>query len=163
MAGNCEFSGRLHFKWWWPWIINISARFLMICILQYDVFLTNIDHHHLMTSSNGNIIRVTGHLCGEFNGLRWIPHTKANDVELWCFFALHLNKRLSKQSWCWWLETPLCPLWRHRNEIRLFQITHEQSIQLLSYKVHCWKWHLRGDLWYGHWHNVITLLKVLQL
>ena len=26
-----------------------------------------------MTSSNGNIFRVTGHLCGEFTGLRWIP------------------------------------------------------------------------------------------
>ena len=29
--------------------------------------------------------RVTGHLCGEFTGPRWIPHTKASDVELWCF------------------------------------------------------------------------------
>ena len=35
-------------------------------------------------SSNGNIFRVTGHLCGEFNGPRWIPHTKASDAELWC-------------------------------------------------------------------------------
>ena len=38
-----------------------------------------------MTSSNGNILRVTGHLCGEFTGPRWIPHTKASDAELWCF------------------------------------------------------------------------------
>ena len=28
---------------------------------------------------------VTGHLCGEFTGHRWIPHTKASDAELWCF------------------------------------------------------------------------------
>ena len=41
----------------------------------------------MMTSSNGNIFRVTGHLCGEFTGLRWIPHTKASDVELWCFLC----------------------------------------------------------------------------
>ena len=27
----------------------------------------------MMTSSNGNIFRVTGHLCGEFIGPRWIP------------------------------------------------------------------------------------------
>ena len=27
-----------------------------------------------MTSSNGNIFRVTGYLCGEFTGHRWIPH-----------------------------------------------------------------------------------------
>ena len=41
--------------------------------------------YHMMTSSNGNIFRVTGHLCGEFTGPRWIPHTKASDAELWCF------------------------------------------------------------------------------
>ena len=39
----------------------------------------------MMTSSNGSIFRVTGHLCGEFTGDRWIPHTKASDAELWCF------------------------------------------------------------------------------
>ena len=38
-----------------------------------------------MTSSNGNIFRVTGHLCGEFTGHRWVPRTKASDSELWCF------------------------------------------------------------------------------
>ena len=30
----------------------------------------------MMTSSNGNIFRVTGPLCGEFAGHRWIPLTK---------------------------------------------------------------------------------------
>ena len=40
---------------------------------------------YMMTSSNGNIFRVTGHLCGEYTGLRWIPRTKASDAELWCF------------------------------------------------------------------------------
>ena len=34
---------------------------------------------------NGNIFRVTGHLCGEFTGDRWIPRTKASDAELWRF------------------------------------------------------------------------------
>ena len=29
------------------------------------------DNKIMMTSSNGNIFRVTGHLCGEFTGLRW--------------------------------------------------------------------------------------------
>ena len=37
----------------------------------------------MMTSSNENIFRVTGHLCGEFTGHRWISHTKASDAELW--------------------------------------------------------------------------------
>ena len=39
----------------------------------------------MMASSNGNIFRVTGHLCGEFTGHRWIPLTKASDAELWWF------------------------------------------------------------------------------
>ena len=39
----------------------------------------------MMTSLIGNIFRVTGHLCGEFTGPRWIPCTKASDAELWCF------------------------------------------------------------------------------
>ena len=39
----------------------------------------------IMTSSNGNIFGVTGSLCGEFTGDRWIPLTKASDAEIWCF------------------------------------------------------------------------------
>ena len=31
------------------------------------------------------------------------------------FFHLRLNKRLSKQWWGWWFETPSRPLWRHCN------------------------------------------------
>ena len=39
----------------------------------------------MITSSNGNIICVTGPLCREFTGHRWIPLTKASDSELWYF------------------------------------------------------------------------------
>ena len=38
------------------------------------------------------------------------PVTRNFDV----FFDLRLNKRLSKQSWGWWFETPSRSLWRHR-------------------------------------------------
>ena len=47
---------------------------------------------------------------GEFSAQR--PVTQSFDV----FFDLHLNKRLSKQSWGWWSETPSRSLWRHSNE-----------------------------------------------
>ena len=33
-----------------------------------------------------------------------------------------LNKRLSRQSWGWWFETPSRSLWRHYNEVRLNHI-----------------------------------------
>ena len=52
----------------------------------------------MMTSSNGNSFRVTGHLCGEFTGLRWIPRTKASDAGFDVFFDLRPDKQLSKQS-----------------------------------------------------------------
>ena len=39
----------------------------------------------LMTSSNGNILRVTGPLWGESTGHRWIPLAKTSGAELWCF------------------------------------------------------------------------------
>ena len=44
---------------------------------------------HMMTSSNDNIFRVTGHLCGEFTGDRWIPSTKDSDAEPWCFLWIN--------------------------------------------------------------------------
>ena len=67
----------------------------------------------MMTSSNWNILRVTGHLCGEFTGHRWIPFTKASDAELWCFLWYAPEKNVSKQSWGWWFGTPSRPLWHH--------------------------------------------------
>ena len=50
--------------------------------------ITNIIQGHftaIMTSSNGSIFRVTDPLWGELTSHRWIPPTKASDVELWCF------------------------------------------------------------------------------
>ena len=33
---------------------------------------------------NGNIFRITGPLCGQLTGQRWLHLTKASDAELWC-------------------------------------------------------------------------------
>ena len=73
----------------------------------------------MMTSSNGNIFRVTGPLRGEFTAQR--PMTRCFDVSS----DLRLNKRLSKQSWGWWFDTPSGPLWRHRNDrLQQFYTVH---------------------------------------
>ena len=48
---------------------------------------------------------------GEFTTQRAV--TRIFDV----FFDLCLNKRLSKQSWGWWFETPSLSLWHHCNEL----------------------------------------------
>ena len=57
---------------------------------------------------------------GEFPAQR--PVTRSFDV----FFNLRLNKRLTKQSWGWWFETPSRPLWRHDN------------VSLIN-QLHCWQ------------------------
>ena len=46
---------------------------------------------------------------GEFPAQR--SATRSSDVSL----DLCMNKRLSKQSWGWWSETPSCSLWRQCN------------------------------------------------
>ena len=38
----------------------------------------------MMMSTNGNIFRITGPLCGEFTSHHSIRLTKASDVKLWC-------------------------------------------------------------------------------
>ena len=89
---------------YWLFVINIVFRKTL-----HVVELSNV----MMTSSNGNIFRVTGPLCRDFTG-HWgefpsqRPVTRSFDV----FFYQWLNKRLSKQPRHRWFETPLCSLWR---------------------------------------------------
>ena len=100
-------------------------------IRRWDIlFLIMLDHaknqapdshtegdiwHAMMTSSNGNIFRVTGPLCGEFTGPGEFPTQRPVTRSFDVFFDLRLNKCLSKQPRGWWFETPLLSLWRHRN------------------------------------------------
>ena len=79
-------------QWINGWVNNREAGDLRRHRGHYDVtvmfygYLSELPHRHrhsrgMMTPSNGNIYRVTGHLCREFTGHRWIPHTKASDAE----------------------------------------------------------------------------------
>ena len=66
---------------------------------------------------------------GEFPTQR--PVTWSFDV----YFDLCPNKRLSKQSWGWWFQMPLRPLWRHRNDGGIFasvmwQLSHLQRCKI---------------------------------
>ena len=56
-----------------------SKKWIKISLVSFDVAVV------LMTSSNENISRVTGHLRGEFTFHGWIPDTKTSDAEFWCF------------------------------------------------------------------------------
>ena len=115
-----------------------------------------------MTTSNRDMFHVTGHLCGEFTGLRWgdspvpgefsaqRPATRSFDV----FFDLRLNKRLNKQWWGWWFETPSPLLWRHRNVMdhgHCFKIFDIESLYTL-YEI--WSSKTMADTHYNGFHRI---------
>ena len=58
------FVGNQRIGCWYPWNENIMSQ----------------SNYALMTSSNGNIFRVTGPLWRESTSDRWIPHTKVRDA-----------------------------------------------------------------------------------
>ena len=72
---------------------HIRIYFIAGKVLYFDSYYTEIccqwsnwqEASIMMTSSNGNIFRLTSPLCGEITGHRWIPLTKASDTKLRCF------------------------------------------------------------------------------
>ena len=78
---------------------------------------SNYYRNSMMTSSNGNIFRVTGPLCGEFTGPGEFPAQRPVTRSFDVLFDPGLNKQLSKQLWGWWFGSQSCSLWRHCNAI----------------------------------------------
>ena len=62
--------------WLYTWIVIPKDN---------NTLIFNTPNSAMMTSSDANIFRVTGPLCWEFTGHRWISLTKASDAEPWCF------------------------------------------------------------------------------
>ena len=116
------------------WIqIEVIVTFLAFCISQtllavwdvairffwnkYSQTVRHLYEHtpswwrHQMETFPALLVICAGNspVTGEFPSQR--PVTRGFDV----FFDLRLNKRLSKQSWGWWFETPSRILWRHSN------------------------------------------------
>ena len=102
--------------------------------------LTRIDiwYNCMMTSSNGNIFRVTCLLCGEFTCPGEFPAKRPVTWSFDDFFDLRPNKRLSKQPWGWWFETPSWSLWRQCNGVRVLggiTLPHILEISKANYHV----------------------------
>ena len=71
----------------WPWcncnVLYFGFRRTELGMTSWiDLMSTSPCSKFMMTSSNGNIFRVTDHLCGKFTGPRWNPYTNASDAEL---------------------------------------------------------------------------------
>ena len=100
MASNAENDS----IWWRHHERHRGCTYIIKYHTTYRFFLWGKQlTHSMMTSSNGNIFRVTGLLCGEFTDEfpSQRPMTQSSDV----FFDLCLNERLSRQWRGWWFET----------------------------------------------------------
>ena len=86
----------------WPYVLDDMLKFY---IKKSHDSVIKMETSALVAFCVGNS-PVTGELPWQK------PVTRSFDV----FFDLCLNKRLSKQSWCWWFQTPSHSLWRHCNE-----------------------------------------------
>ena len=78
---------------------------------MFQTFITDAWWRHKMETFYALLALCAGNspVTGEFPAQR--PVTQSFDV----FFDMCLNKRLSKQSWGWWFETPSGSFWRHCN------------------------------------------------
>ena len=86
------------------WQIMVNAHVFVFHKHKYSK--TMVGFITYMIATNDEVIewkhfRVIGPLCGEFT---IHPSKKGQSFDV--FFDLRLNKRLSKQSWDWWFETP---------------------------------------------------------
>ena len=64
-------------------LLKMNRLYVPTMMLHFICLILN--KKYMMTSSNENIFRSTGHLCGVFTRDRWIPLTKARDTKFWCF------------------------------------------------------------------------------
>ena len=99
----------INMKWVASRNINIDLSF--VSFLDYSVTWWR----YQMETYSALLALCTGNspVNGEFPTHR--PVTRSFDG----FFDLRLNKRLRKQWWGWWFETPSRPLWRHCNEYQV--------------------------------------------
>ena len=123
----------------WPWWVELFYQHIEAKWMRRWTKPSLV--HAMMTSWNGNNFRVTG-LCagnslvtGEFPSRG--PMTRNFDV----FFALSLNKRLSKQSWGWWFKTPSRSLWPHCNAMgrHVFIVKPLPQPMLICCKMFLWE------------------------
>ena len=82
--------------------------------------------HHQIETFSALLAICAGYspVTGEFPAQR--PVMRSFDV----FFDRRPNKRLSKQWWSWWFETPSYPLWRHGSVYKSYYIHYDKN----------WKW-----------------------
>ena len=90
-------------------LTHLLVHQALIKALRVDVM--QIWRRHQMETFSALLAICAGNspVTGEFSSRRQV--TRSFDI----FFDIRLNRRLSKQPWSWWFETPSRPLWCHCN------------------------------------------------
>ena len=121
----------------------------MICILV-NIFCTHIEYNHIsscmMTSSNGNIFRVTGPLCGELIGHRWIPPQKGQ----WRGALMSLGSMSWIKGWENNREAGDLRCHRAHYDVPVMAFIYSAGVYLYSWRMMCNHMYIKAfDLGFG--------------
>ena len=95
------------------WTVFYGGHTICVRILEFKYYDDVIKWKHF---------RVTGSLCGKFTVPGDFPAQRPVTRSFDVFFDLRPNKRLNKQPWGWWFETPSWSLWRQCNDCTLIGV-----------------------------------------
>ena len=138
------------------WLVAIKIRRWHHLLASLHVLILSLSRGiiYMMTSSNGNIFRVTGPLCGEVTSHGWIPCTKASGANFDVFFDLRLIN-----GWVngWVNNREAGDLRRHRAHYGVIVVTNMNWASAQTCIPWVWgemrsSWfvkHLPGFLWWG--------------
>ena len=141
----------------WPVLPMCISRtnFQWVVSWTFCCILFNIFYHRELNYIHDNVIkwkrflRYWPFMRGVHRSTVISPQ-KASDAELWCFLSsVPEYKRLSKQSWGWWVETPSRSLWHHCSVIMLPEVVILSGFtSILSVTILLWlgSWILLGSL-----------------
>ena len=101
----------------------------------------------MMTSSNGDIFRVTGPFSGESTGHRWIPLTNASDAEFWCLLWCAPEQTAEQNN-------------RDTGDLRRHRVHYDVNIMIVISNQNRRQTHASPDQNVRRWTETSILLKV---
>ena len=111
---HAQYTNIAVYEHWYDFIVMLVTG-----VRQLSRMVTLLIKNHMMTSSNGNIFCVTGHLCGEVPGSPLNSPHKGEWREALTFtlICVWINGWVNNGGW--WFEMLSRPLWGHYNASRI--------------------------------------------
>ena len=97
--------------------------FVLLCVVEaISLFLRNLSH--VFTYYDVIKWKHFPRYWPFVRGIHWSPRIPLTKVLMFSLICA-LNKRLSKQSWGWWFDTPSCSLLRHCDVCVISSLAHD--------------------------------------